>query len=575
MWDAMKVRLDLHGRIRVFLQTNLLRKYMNYCEASRMRVTEFDMHSAIMQDAESLAGGFVNFLSLIRIVGKFAVMLSFTIAKTPSALVHVLSMAVLMLILMGCKRCFAPDDGVTQRQKRAVNLLVSDACQKYRLIANYFQRPAINELFYTRVERLRISQISEKLCNVHSDYFFKWLGPGFVGMYLFLEGPAVISGNLQLGNFLASISIFKEISSDFAEGFNTLGGVAATVNPLRKFTTYLNLATDVLQWKKVNRLRREMTRVSRNEVMEAPPAADVQDGYRTDMISVKLTDVAFSYIPSQPVLRGVSVSLPQGQLVGVVGAHGSGKTTFMRVLAHEIFPTVGQVFIPTHLRILHVPQEHMFLNASPWRNLIFGCPDSNDVDPERVVAILREMKLGIVLELIREDLRRQHEQYTGEPDELGGYEDSDDNSSKDLSCSSCACCLTDLKAEDGSQEDTMDPLWCQRLSNAQLAKLHLARAFIMNPEVLVLQRPLMHFNEDESVEIMELMRQYVTNRGIFLPEGVRHLRRPRTCFFTAEHSRHKAQADVLWNLQPDGTIEAITKKGTASDKASRSSGGKA
>jgi lipopolysaccharide transport system ATP-binding protein len=40
-------------------------------------------------------------------------------------------------------------------------------------------------------------------------------------------------------------------------------------------------------------------------------------------------------------LRHVSVEIKAGELVGIVGANGSGKTTFLRILARIVFPTQG------------------------------------------------------------------------------------------------------------------------------------------------------------------------------------------------------------------------------------------
>jgi ABC-2 type transport system ATP-binding protein len=45
----------------------------------------------------------------------------------------------------------------------------------------------------------------------------------------------------------------------------------------------------------------------------------------------------------RPVLRGVSLSVEPGTLVGVVGENGSGKSTLLRILAGELRPDGGEV----------------------------------------------------------------------------------------------------------------------------------------------------------------------------------------------------------------------------------------
>lgn len=54
-------------------------------------------------------------------------------------------------------------------------------------------------------------------------------------------------------------------------------------------------------------------------------------------------NVRFSYGPGRFSLRGVSVSAPAGQLVGVVGQSGSGKSTLARILAGLLRPDGGSV----------------------------------------------------------------------------------------------------------------------------------------------------------------------------------------------------------------------------------------
>ena len=58
---------------------------------------------------------------------------------------------------------------------------------------------------------------------------------------------------------------------------------------------------------------------------------------------LEATDVAFSYKPGKPVLRGVSFSAKAGRLLCVLGPNGSGKTTLLRCLLGQLKPTGGQL----------------------------------------------------------------------------------------------------------------------------------------------------------------------------------------------------------------------------------------
>ena len=61
-------------------------------------------------------------------------------------------------------------------------------------------------------------------------------------------------------------------------------------------------------------------------------------------ISIQLEDVSFSY-GEKPVLREVTVSVAMGEFVCLLGPNGAGKTTLAQLIAGELSPTEGRVFL--------------------------------------------------------------------------------------------------------------------------------------------------------------------------------------------------------------------------------------
>ena len=93
--------------------------------------------------------------------------------------------------------------------------------------------------------------------------------------------------------------------------------------------------------------------------------------------------VAFGYRADRAVLRDVSLTIPEGQTVAVVGETGSGKTTLARLLLRFYEPTAGSVSIGgvdirrvsravLRQRIGVVPQDTVLFNDTLRYNILYG-----------------------------------------------------------------------------------------------------------------------------------------------------------------------------------------------------------
>jgi ATP-binding cassette subfamily B protein len=129
---------------------------------------------------------------------------------------------------------------------------------------------------------------------------------------------------------------------------------------------------------------------SRPVITDKPDAIELPP----DAAGLSLDDVRFGYVPSEPVLRGVSFRVEPGETVAVVGASGSGKSTLALLPPRFYDPQGGSVRIGGYdvadvtresLRAaIGLVMEDSFLFSDTVRaNIAYGRPGATD---EEIVA---------------------------------------------------------------------------------------------------------------------------------------------------------------------------------------------
>jgi ATP-binding cassette subfamily B protein len=132
------------------------------------------------------------------------------------------------------------------------------------------------------------------------------------------------------------------------------------------------------------------------DLLEQP--AEVQDPKSGAPLKVQggeitLQDVRFGYDPSREILKGVSLTVPAGQTVAIVGATGSGKSTIGRLLFRFYDVTGGALKIDgqdvrdvtqksLHAAIGVVPQDTVLFNDTIRYNIAYGRADATQDDVE-------------------------------------------------------------------------------------------------------------------------------------------------------------------------------------------------
>jgi len=108
------------------------------------------------------------------------------------------------------------------------------------------------------------------------------------------------------------------------------------------------------------RLIQELSEVrSRNKQATAKIDFEASDRQTRKLLAAK--NLAKS-LGNRPLFSGLDITLVQGMRLGIVGANGTGKTTFLKLLAGEIQPDKGTLKYADGLRIVYFDQHRQKLN---------------------------------------------------------------------------------------------------------------------------------------------------------------------------------------------------------------------
>ncbi len=141
----------------------------------------------------------------------------------------------------------------------------------------------------------------------------------FYGMYLWIA-RAAIAGAISIGAMTMYVVVFRQAQSSLAGMLGDLGG-------LYEDNLYLSTLYELL------------------DLPTAPAAGGVTVGAMPGD-GVRFDDVSFVY-PGEtaPALRNITLHVPPGSKLAIVGENGSGKTTLIKLLAGLYTPTSGKVTV--------------------------------------------------------------------------------------------------------------------------------------------------------------------------------------------------------------------------------------
>lgn len=186
---------------------------------------------------------------------------------------------------------------------------------------------------------------------------------------------------------------------------------------------------------------------------------------------LKVSNVSLQF-GSRTLFKEVNLSFPKGHCYGVIGANGSGKSTFLKILSGEIEPSTGDVTKDPGERIAVLRQDHFaYEECQVLDTVLRGHPELHCIAQEReVLYALPEMSDEQGMRVVELETRFG---------ELDGYEAQ----------SNAATLLKGL----GIPEE-LHIFQMSELDGSQKVRVLLAQALFGNPDILLLDEPTNHLD---------------------------------------------------------------------------------
>lgn len=263
-------------------------------------------------------------------------------------------------------------------------------------------------------------------------------------------------------------------------GGNRVLGGSMSVGELVQFSSYGSYLYSKLEWFSMLPRHFTMAVVSSQRVFEVLDETDIQDGTTcadADEIkgSFEIKDVSFGYKSYRKVLHQINETIKEGEMIGLVGHSGSGKSTMINLIMRLYEPDRGKILL-----------------------------DGNDIKDydshsykELLGIVLQENYLfsGTILDNIR---------YT----------------KPDASLESCIIAAKKANAHDFIMDlpdgyNTYVGEKGHKLSGGERQRISIARAILADPKILILDEATASVDSETELKIQDALSKIIEGKTVF------------------------------------------------------------
>lgn len=273
-------------------------------------------------------------------------------------------------VLAGLVIWFSTESAKTYRKVRESAALVIvqfvETMTGIKAVQAYRREPRNQEIFEEVTDGYRV--VNERTFRLLAIFMpaVKLVGNLATGAVLLYGGYRVLHGEMTIGTlaaFLLYLRMFFEPMQEISQFFNSFQSASSALEKMAGVLEVRPTVADPVQPVPLKTVRGELA----------------------------LRDLHFGYLPDHPVLSGLTLMVPAGQTIALVGTTGSGKTTIAKLIARFYDPDAGAVTLDgvdlrsvgqTELRrhVVMVTQENFLFSGTVADNIRFGRPDATDAE---------------------------------------------------------------------------------------------------------------------------------------------------------------------------------------------------
>lgn len=319
----------------------------------------------VSSDAEEIASTILQripdlLINILTLIGTVAVMLS--INPVLSVIVFIpVPFTIYMMKVVFPK--FRKVKNASWQKRSKLNSVINDALLGIRVVKAFGKEESEIDRFDKASRELYEANIRE---GVRGAKTFPVMGyiTQLGGLFVWAVGGAqVMQGtNMTYGMLMTFVGYMGMVLAPIDAIVNSIDWITESLNCAQRIFDILDRKSDVPE--------------SANPVR----MADIEG-------NISLKNVTFSYEPNKPVLKNINLDIKKGEMIGLVGHSGAGKSTITNIITRLYDIDEGELTIDgvnikdihpddLHKRIGMVLQETQLFSGTVMENIAFARPDA-------------------------------------------------------------------------------------------------------------------------------------------------------------------------------------------------------